>query len=65
MVNSNVQQGAPYDKTKDLGRIPMEVAKLPAKQARFQAYFGHVAPQQCSLRLDYGQTRAFIDFHQK
>lgn len=65
VVNRNVNAGAAYDKADDLVRAPMPLETLPSKEGAFQAYLGHIAPQQCSLRLDYGKTRATLLIDEK
>ena len=65
IVNRQVTAGAPYSKADDLVRAPMPIGKLPSKGAHFQAYFAHVAPQQCNLRVDYGNTRAWVEIKEK
>lgn len=65
VVNRDVNPGATYNKADDVVRAPMPLETLPAKEITFEAYLGHVAPQQCSLRLDYGTTRATLQIDGK
>ena len=65
VVNRQVTAGSPYSKAADLVRAPMQIGKLPSKEGRFQVYFAHVAPQQCNLRFDYGNTRAWVEMKEK
>lgn len=65
IVNKNVTAGASYDEKQDLARGPMEIGKLPQATDKPQLSFNHVAPRQCSLRVDYGKTGAWADFKQK
>lgn len=65
VVNRDVNDGAAYNRTDDLVRAPMQLESLPSKESTFEAYFGHIAPQQCSLRLDYGKTRATVQMNEK
>lgn len=65
VLSRDVDSGASYKKSDDLLRAPMQVGILPSKENRFQAYMGAVAPNQCSVRFDYGQTRAWIELIEK
>ena len=64
-VNKNVTPGSPYDEKQDLVRAPMEIGGVNAPPKRLQASFAHVAPKQCSIRLYYETTGAFVEFNEK
>jgi hypothetical protein len=65
IVNKDVTAGSKYDEQQDLVRAPMQTGKLPQAEPRFSIYFGHIAPKQCSMRVDVGKTRAWVDFDEK
>jgi Protein of unknown function (DUF2911) len=65
VVTRDVTKDGKYDSSKDVGKVPMQTGELPSAANRFVAYFGHVAPKTCALRLDYGKTRGFTDFKEK
>lgn len=65
VVNRGVNDGANYDKSGDVVRAPMQIGILPSKEDRFSAYLGQTAPGQCSIRFDYGKTRAWIELQEK
>jgi hypothetical protein len=65
IVNKNVTAGSKYDQQQDLVRAPMQTGKLTQVEKQLTIYFGHIAPRQCSMRVDYGQTRAWIEFDEK
>jgi hypothetical protein len=43
----------------------MQTGTLPKSANQFVAYFSHIAPKTCTLRLDYGSERGFTDFQEK
>jgi len=61
-VNRNVSPDSKYAKSQDVGRTALQTATLPKPSTDFTAYFGRIAPTTCTLRLDFGKTRAFQDF---
>jgi hypothetical protein len=65
VVNKGVEQGQAYDPSKDLAKMQAETAKLPSTADKLILYFGRIAPDKCTLRIDYGKQRAFADFAQK
>ncbi|HWR13816.1 MAG TPA: DUF2911 domain-containing protein [Terriglobales bacterium] len=65
VVSRNVEQPESYDKSKDLGRVPIETGHLMSDSDEFRAYMGRLGPSTCTLRLDIGQTRAFVDIKDK
>lgn len=65
IVNKNVTEGARYDETQDLLRIPMSTGQLDQPAKQFEVYFGHLAPRKCSMRLYYGKTGAWAEFNER
>jgi hypothetical protein len=65
IVTRDVTQDNKYDTSQDLGRIQMQTGELPSAAKHLTAYFGHIAPKTCTLRLDYGKQRGYTDFKQK
>jgi len=65
VVTRDVKQDGQYDKSQDVGRVPMQTGQLSDSSPTLRAYFGHVAPQTCTLRLDYGKERGYTDFKEK
>ena len=62
MVNKNVTAGAAYNSAQDVAHAPMEVGEIPEPTKQLQLSFAHMAPKQCSLRVYYQKTGAFVDF---
>jgi hypothetical protein len=52
IVSKSTDTSGNYDEKMDLVRVPMESGELPAAESQFRVSFEHVAPDQCSLRLD-------------
>lgn len=65
IVNRNVTAGAAYDSSKDVARAPMEVGEIPQPTKELQLSFAHMAPKECSLRVYYQKTGAFVSFMEK
>jgi len=43
----------------------MEYGELSAPENEVSIYFPHVAPDECSMRLDLGSSRAWVIFQAK
>jgi len=54
-----------YDEKMDLVRVPMESGELPAPESQLNVGFAHVAPDQCSLRLDVATVGNWAIFKQR
>ena len=65
IVNKNVTAGAAYDQQQDVVREKMKTEKLDQAEPQLNIYFGHLAPKQCTMRVDYGKLRAFGDINQQ
>jgi hypothetical protein len=65
IVSKNVTNPKTYDEKQDLVRAPMEIGGVDSPRKRLQASFAHVAPKQCSIRLYYETTGAFVEFNEK
>ena len=65
IVSKNTDTSGRYDEREDLFRVPMEYGELSAPENEFSIYFAHVAPDQCSMRLDLGSSRAWVIFQEK
>jgi len=65
VISKNVTNPKSYDDKQDLVRAPMELGAVDSPPKRLQASFAHVAPKQCSIRLYYEATGAFVEFNEK
>ena len=60
VVSKSSDTSGRYDEKLDAARVPMEFGELPSAEPEFSVYFGHVASDQCSMRLDLEKTRAWV-----
>ncbi len=65
IVNKNVESSGKYDAQQDIVRVPMGVGELPQKLDELDLSLGHIAPQQCNLRIDIGKVGAWAEIHEK
>jgi len=65
IVSKNTDMNAAYDPQQDLVRVPMDSGELAAPAADLSITFAHVAPDQCSLRLDLDKYGHFAIFQKK
>jgi hypothetical protein len=65
IVNKNVTAGSAYDEKQDLARASMELGEIGQALKQVQVSFAHVGAKQCSMRLYYGKTGAFVGFSEK
>lgn len=65
VVSRPGDKNAKYDKNQDVVRIPMDYGQLPSPESQFSVYFAHIAPNQCSMRIDLAQSRAWAVFQEK
>ena len=61
IINRNITAGAEYDEKQDIVRTTMGLGQLPSPTEEPHVSFNHVAPQVCSLRVDFGKTGAWAD----
>jgi hypothetical protein len=65
VVSKNVTSPKTYDEKQDLARAPMQLGGVNSPPKQLELSFAHVAPKQCSIRLYYETTGAFVDFSEK
>jgi Protein of unknown function (DUF2911) len=65
IVNKNVASPKTYDDRQDLARAPMELGGVNSPPKQLHLSFAHSGPKQCSIRLYYETTGAFVDFTEK
>ena len=65
IISRSTDTSGKYDETQDIAKIRMDFGELPKAEPEFTAYFAHTAPNQCNLRLDVGEARAWIVFKQQ
>ena len=65
VISKSTDTTGKYDKKDDLVRVPMDYGQLGSPEDQFSVYFAHVAPNQCSMRLDLATSRAWVVFQEK
>jgi hypothetical protein len=65
VLNKNLDPNAQYQQQQDIVRVPMGIGTLPEPAKTLGVYFGHVAPTQCNMRIYYGKTGSWIEFHEQ
>jgi len=65
IVSKQTDTSGKYDQHQDLLRAPMDFGQLPNPEGQFSVYFAHIAPNQCSMRLDLADSRAWAIFQEQ
>jgi hypothetical protein len=65
IISKSTDTSGQYDDRADLLRIPMEYGQLERAEAQFSIFFAHVAPRQCSMRVDLEKSRAWVIFQEQ
>jgi Protein of unknown function (DUF2911) len=65
IISKSTDTSGKYDEKMDVVRVSMESGELPAPETQLRVSFAHVAPDQCSLRLDMASTGNAAIFKQK
>lgn len=63
VVNRSVA-GGEYHQQEDLVRASMDTGQLSGGEAQPKISLGHSAPKRCEFRFYYGNTGAFVEFHE-
>jgi Protein of unknown function (DUF2911) len=65
IISKNTDTSGKYDEKMDLVRVPMESGELAAPESQLEVSFGHIAPDQCTLRLELATTGAWAVFQKR
>lgn len=65
IISRNIKEGAPYDPTQDIAKLPMGTGKTSTPKTVFSTHLGHIGPKVCSIQITFGETGAFADFTEK
>ena len=65
IISRSTDTSGKYDEHQDLLRVPMQWGQLSSPESTFSIYFAHLAPGECTMRLDLKKTRAWVDFQNK
>lgn len=62
IVSKNVNVTEPYNQEHDLARASMSVGKMGVDVPQLRITFGHTGPNKCELNVDFGKTKAWVEF---
>lgn len=65
VVSRSTDTSGKYDERDDIVRVPLDSGELPSPQSELSVSFGHVAPDQCNIRLDLDKTGNFTSFQKR
>jgi hypothetical protein len=65
VVSKSTDTSGKYDEQQDLVRVSMESGELPTPQSQLSVSFAHIAPDQCSIRVDLDKTGNFATFQKR
>lgn len=65
IVSRNLTLDSKYDQNQDLVRATMQTGELSRADGQLKVFFGHIGPKRCEFNVDYGKSRAWMDFMQK
>ncbi len=65
IASKSTQTTGAYDDQQDLVRVQMESGELPSPEPEFRVSFAHIAPDQCSIRVDMDKFGHFAVFQGK
>ena len=65
VISKSTDTSGRYDEKDDFLRVAMDFGQLDRAEDQFSIFFAHVAPEQCSMRLDLERARAWVIFQQK
>ncbi len=65
IISRSTDTTGKYDEKMDLVRVPMDSGELPSPEPQLEISFGHIAADQCSLRLELATTGAWAVFQKR
>lgn len=65
IISKSTDLTGSYDEQQDVVRVAMEPGVLPTPESEFKVSFAHLAPDQCSLRLDLATVGHWVTFQRK
>ena len=65
IVSKNLAVKGKYDEKQDLLRAAMERGTLSEPEDQLKVSFAHTGPKRCELNVDYGKTKAWVEFKEK
>lgn len=65
IVSKNTAVEGAYDEKQDIVRATMETGTLSQRQEELTVTLGHVGPQRCEFDVDFGRSKAWVEFKEK
>ena len=65
IVSKSTDMSGAYNEQQDVVRVAMEFGELPSREPNLTVAFGHIAPDQCNIRIDLEKYGHFTTFHEK
>jgi hypothetical protein len=65
VISKSADLTGKYDQQQDLVRVTMESGELPSPEPDLSVSFAHVAPDQCSFRVELAKTGNWATFQKK
>jgi hypothetical protein len=65
VISKSTDTSGRYDEKDDFLRVAMDFGQLDRAEDQFSIFFAHVAPGQCSMRLDLEKARAWVIFEKR
>jgi hypothetical protein len=65
IISKSTDLTGKYDEHQDLVRVAMESGEVPMPEPQFNVSFAHVAPNQCSLRVEMANSGNWVTFERK
>jgi hypothetical protein len=62
IVSKNMKVDQAYDQQQDLARAAMSTGTLGDNVSELRVTFGHTGPKKCELNVDFGKTKAWVEF---
>ena len=65
VVSKSTEMNGTYNEHDDLVRVQMESGELPSPESALNVSYGHIAPDQCNIRVDLAKRGHFALFQAK
>lgn len=65
VVSKSTEMSGTYNEKDDLVRVPMESGELPSPEASLNISFGHIAKNECAIRVSVERRGHFTTFQAK
>lgn len=65
IVSKSTEMSGTYNEKDDVARVPMESGELPSPESSLNISFGHIAKDQCAIRVSVERQGHFTTFQAK